>query len=152
MIFFNIYPMKWCCISLCLVREWCVGFSASPIHLWLSHMMNVCTSYTFLTSAKNCLSHTAYIGHWLVAMYSVFVRNNAMVDCFLHFHEMTRAPTKNTHTIVDRWSFLFPAQHALQNPLKAISLFPCIIYNPKCPLNISWCISQPSNAMDQPST
>ena len=58
---------------------------------------------------------------WLVAMYSTYSVDNAMVGCFLHFHKTTSMPTKNTYPMVDLRSFAAPAQSALQNPYIALS-------------------------------
>ena len=57
-------------------------------------------------------------------MYSASVIDNTMASYFLHFHEMTPMPIKNTYLMVDGWSFASPLQSTLQNPLKAISLPP----------------------------
>ena len=120
--FSSFSQMKWCCISICLVPEWCVGFFASAMHPWLSHMMDVGPSCTYPTIVKSYLSQT----HFLYAMASGHVlrlyRKQIMVGCFLHFHKMTPMPIKNTCPVVDHQSFASPIQSALQNPHKAISL------------------------------
>ena len=35
-----------------------------------------------------------------MAMYFTFIVDNAMVGCFLHFHEIIPTPTKKTHTLL----------------------------------------------------
>jgi hypothetical protein len=35
-------------------------------------------------------------------MYSTSIVENAMVDYFLHFHELTPMPTKDTYPVEDR--------------------------------------------------
>ena len=78
-------------------------------------MMDVGLSYTHPTSAKSCLSQTASLVQWLVAIYSAPpLIDNAMVGCFLHFHKMTSTPTKNTYPVVDHWSCTSSTQSALQ--------------------------------------
>jgi hypothetical protein len=94
--------MKWCCMSMCFVREWWVGFLASAMHPWLSHMMVVAPTCTSPTSAINFLNHMASLVHWLVAMYSASVVDKAIVCCLLQFHEMAPTPTKNTYPVVER--------------------------------------------------
>ena len=131
--------MKWCCISICLVHEWYVGFFASGMHPWLSHIMDVGSSYTYPTSAKSCISPIASLVQWLVAMYSAFILDNAMVGCFMHFHKMTPTPTtKNTYPVVNHRLFASP----IQSTSKKLSRhYPClwgIIWSPKCLSNTSW--------------
>ena len=96
-------------------------------------MINVGPSYTYLTSAKSCLSQIIFLVQQLVSMYSASVLDNAMVGCFLHFHEMTPTPTKYTYPLVDHWLFASPAQSASQKPLKPISLPPRHILKSKLP-------------------
>lgn len=79
--------MKWCCISISLVREWYVCIFASTILPWLSYMMDVVHSCTNPLYTKSYLSQLASSVQWLVAMYSASVVDHAMVDCFLHFHK-----------------------------------------------------------------
>ncbi len=85
--FSNFSQMKWCCMSMCFVQEWWVGFFASAMHPWLSHMMVVAPTCTSPTSAINFLNHMASLVHWLVAMYSTSVVDKAIVGCLLQFHE-----------------------------------------------------------------
>ena len=85
-------------------------------------MMDVGHHCIYSTSSKSCLSQTASFMQWLLAMYSAFVVHNAMVGCFLQFHEMTPTPSKKHVPVVDCGSFTYPIQSAMQNPLKAIFL------------------------------
>ena len=127
-----------------------MGFLASCMQPWLSHMMDVAPSCTYPTSANSCRSQIASFVHWLVAIYSASVVDNAMVGCFLHFHEMAPRPTRNTYPVVDRRSLVSPAQCASQNPTKDMSLPPRESLSSKLPSNTSRYISRPSNATDQP--
>ncbi len=118
----NFSRMKWCCMSMCFVWKWWVGFFASAMHPWLSHMMAVAPTCTSPTSAINFLNHMASLVHWLVAMYSASVVDKTIVGCLLQFHEMAPTPTKNTYPVVERRSFASPPQSASQYPLKLTSL------------------------------
>ena len=113
-----------CCTSICLVREWSVGFFANAMHPCLLHMMDVRPSCTYLTSSKNCFIQTVSFVQWLVAIYYVSIVENAMVGSFLHFHLMTPTLIKKNIPHGGGRSFPSPVQHTLQNPLDAISLHP----------------------------
>lgn len=86
-------------------------------------MIDIGPSCMYTTASKSCLSQTVSFVQWLVAMYSNFIANNAMVVCFLQFLKTTM-PTRNMCPIVDCRSFASFIQSALQNPSKAISLHP----------------------------
>ena len=92
------------------------------MHHWLLHVMDVSPSCMYPTSANSYLSQIVSFVQWLVAMYSASILDNAMVGCFLHFHEMIPTPTRNMYHVVDRWLFASPAQSPSQNPLKAMFL------------------------------
>ena len=111
--------MKWCCI--CLVRELCGGFFPSAMHPWLSHMMDVGSSCTYLTPTKSCLSQTASFMQWMVTILFRLCHRQYNGWLFLHFHEMTRMPIINMYPVLDCQSFASSIQFASQNPLKVIT-------------------------------
>jgi len=98
--------------------------------------MDVAPSCTYPTCANSCLSQITSFVHWLVAIYSASVVDNAMVGCFLHFHEMAPRPTRNTYPVIDHRSLVSLSQSTSQNPLKAISLPPRQRVEPQTPFQI----------------
>lgn len=92
---------------MCLVQEQCVGFFASTIHSWMSHMIDVAFICTNSISSKSSLSQMASFVQWLVAIYIVFV-DNAIVGCFLYFHNINLTPMTNIYLVLDCQSLHLP--------------------------------------------
>ena len=113
MLYINMFDVRSVCELLCkcyasliFAHDGCWYF----LHISHIHM-----------TKSSLVSQTASSMQWLVAVYFASVVDNAMVGCFLHFHEMT-LQHKNTHMVMDYRLFASPTQSALQKPTKAILL------------------------------
>jgi hypothetical protein len=79
-----------------------VRFFANDLHSWLSHTMVI---VPFCTSVETCLSQMTFFVQWLVTVYFTSIVNNAMIGCFLHFHEITPIFIRIMYPVVDFQAF-----------------------------------------------
>ena len=104
---------KWCWMSMCFVLAWCMGFLASPIHLWLSLWITVAPFCGWPMSASKHRSQMASFVACVAAMYSASVEDRATVTCHLD-DQLTGHPlTRNVYPVVDLWSLWSPPQSVL---------------------------------------
>ena len=99
---FSFSLMKWCCTSTCLIRNdaW-DSLQVLWIHNYHTWWMSVLHAH--IPHPPKNFNQIASFVQWLVAVFFASVIDNAIVGCFLHFHEMTPMPTTNTDLMVDRW-------------------------------------------------
>ena len=91
---------KWCCISMCFVCAWCIGFFANSIHPLLSSKITVAPLCRCSSSDNNWWSQMASLVACVAAIYSASVDESATVGW--HFDcQLTGASTKGCHS--DFW-------------------------------------------------
>lgn len=120
------------------MQEWYVGFLARAIYLWLSYMIIVAPSCKKLTSLNIFKGQITSFVHKIVAIYSTFIVDKAILDCLLWLYEIMPTPTKNTYSMVDWYLFASLIQSILQNPLKVT--FVCVKHNLKCKVSFKYCM------------
>ena len=92
---------KWCWMSMCFVRAWCIGFLANPIHPWLSSWMMVTPFWGCPMSASKQQSQMASFVACVAAMYFTSIEDRATVTCHLD-DQLTGHPlTRNVYPVVD---------------------------------------------------
>lgn len=125
--------------SICFNISWLVGFLASIIERWWSHMIVVASSCTEPTSVVNCHSQMVSYMHRFIAMYSTFSIDFATIFYRFLFNDMAHFPNTN----VSRGR---PIVYHITSSMLIKKISYDDMYAPKykisyrkCLLNISWC-------------
>jgi len=87
---------------MCFVQACCVGFFVNDIAPWLSHQITIAFfSFMYPNSFMSFVIHMASLVACVLAMYSAFVVDKAIVGCRLLLHEVAPPPIMNTNPVVD---------------------------------------------------